>query len=109
MQEKTFWLSGVIYPNQISGEAFYRSRIAIDVEEFENKFDTNVVGIRIEKDIETGKASWNISMIFTKPPLKDRRLSERRVLHMSNNGNDDRRRALRANSNRRFDNNERRK
>ena len=64
MQEKIFWLDG--FKGKAKGGAYYRSRVAIDVEEFENKFDAKVVGIGLEKDIETKKASWNVLMIFSK-------------------------------------------
>ena len=58
---KIFWLDG--FQGQAKGGAYYRSKIAIDIEEFEEKFNEKVVAIGIEKDYKSEKASWNVEMI----------------------------------------------
>ena len=59
--DKIFWLDG--FEGQAKGGAYYRSKMAIDVEEFEEKFNVKVVALGLEKDYESGKASWNVQMI----------------------------------------------
>ena len=61
MNEKIFWLDG--FEGKAKGGAYYRSKMAIDVEEFEEKFNVKVVALGLEKDYESGKASWNVQMI----------------------------------------------
>ena len=61
MNEKIFWLDG--FEGKARGGAYYRSKMAIDVEEFEEKFNVKVVALGLEKDYESGKASWNVNMI----------------------------------------------
>ena len=62
MEKKIFWLDG--FEGQAKGGAFYRSKMAIDIEEFEEKFNVKVVGVGLEKDYESNKASWNVEMIM---------------------------------------------
>ena len=61
MEDRIFWLDG--FEGQAKGGAYYRSKMAIDVEEFEEKFNVKVVALGLEKDYESGKASWNVQMI----------------------------------------------
>ena len=61
MNEKIFWLDG--FEGKAKGGAYYRSKMAIDVEEFEEKFNVKVVALGLEKDYESGNASWNVQMI----------------------------------------------
>ena len=61
MEDKIFWLDG--FEGKAKGGAYYRSKMAIDVEEFEEKFNVKVVALGLEKDYESGKASWNVNMI----------------------------------------------
>tara|TARA_Y100000401_G_C8244503_1_gene184806 strand:+ start:394 stop:660 length:267 start_codon:yes stop_codon:yes gene_type:complete len=58
---KIFWLEG--FEGKVRGGAYFRSRISKDVEEFEEKFDCNIVGIRLDTDYESGKASWNVEFL----------------------------------------------
>ena len=59
--KKIFWLDG--FKGKAGGGAYYRSKIAIDIDDFETKFDVNVVGIGIENDIVSDKPSWNVEFI----------------------------------------------
>ena len=59
--KKIFWLDG--FEGKAKGGAFYRSRIHLDIDEFEDKFNKKVVAIGVEPDFETGKASWNVEFI----------------------------------------------
>ena len=65
--KKTFWLEDDIndfgIKNKAGGSAYYRSKIAIDINDFETKFDVNVVGIGIENDLLSDKPSWNVEFI----------------------------------------------
>ena len=61
MEEQIYWLDG--FNGEAMGGTIYRSKMAIDIEEFETKFNKKVVAIGISKDHESGKASWNVNMI----------------------------------------------
>ena len=61
MNDRIFWLDG--FEGKAKGGAYYRSKMAIDVEEFEEKFNVKVVALGLEKDYESGKASWNVQII----------------------------------------------
>tara|TARA_Y100000310_G_scaffold231334_1_gene233864 strand:- start:82 stop:315 length:234 start_codon:yes stop_codon:yes gene_type:complete len=65
--KKTFWLEDDIndfgIKNKAGGSAYYRSKIAIDINDFETKFDVNVVGIGIENDLLSDRPSWNVEFI----------------------------------------------
>ena len=70
---KIFWLAGKVGYNGFKGVskaykrgAYYRSKIAIDINDFETKFNKKIVGIGIDNDIESGKPSWNIEFITEK-------------------------------------------
>lgn len=56
--KRIFWLDK--FKGTSMGGAYYRSRIALDVDDFEKKFNKNIVGIAIENKIESDKPSWNI-------------------------------------------------
>ena len=66
MEDKIFWLDG--WEGQAKGGYFYRSKIAIEIAEFEERFGKKVVALGIEKDYETGKPSWNLNMIIEHQP-----------------------------------------
>ena len=61
MNEKIFWLDG--FEGKAKGGTYYHSKMAIDVEDFEKSFNVKVVALGLEKDYESGKASWNVNMI----------------------------------------------
>ena len=60
--KKYYWLDG--FEGKAKGGAFYRSRIHLDIEEFEDKFNEKVVAIGLEPDYETNKASWTVEFII---------------------------------------------
>ena len=64
-KKKIFWLDG--FDGAARGGLHYRSKIAIDIEEVENKFGVKIVAIALEPDYETGKASWTIEFITEVP------------------------------------------
>tara|TARA_R110002074_G_scaffold109465_7_gene236052 strand:+ start:1435 stop:1656 length:222 start_codon:yes stop_codon:yes gene_type:complete len=66
MEDKIFWLDG--FEGKAKGGAYYRSKTAIDIAEFEEKFGKKVVALGMEKDYETGKPSWNLHMITEEQP-----------------------------------------
>ena len=59
--QREYWLDGYNGPCQ-SG-TFYRSKIHLEIEEFETKFKTKVVAIKLSPDYESGKASWTVEFI----------------------------------------------
>ena len=63
---KIFWLKGFKGTSKVGYKrgAYYRSKIAIDINDFETKFNKKIVGICIDNDIESGKPSWNIEFII---------------------------------------------
>ena len=65
---KTFYLDG--FNGAYKAGAFYRSRVALDVDEFENKFQARVVGMTLTKDYDSDKPSWNVEFL-TEASLKD--------------------------------------
>ena len=60
-KKRTYWLDG--YEGAAKGGAFSRSRIAIDIGEFESKFNLEVVAISIENDVETNNPSYTVEFI----------------------------------------------
>ena len=64
-KKRQYWLDG--FDGAARGGTFYRSRIALDIEEFEVKFDVKVVAIGVESDYESGGASWTIEFITEVP------------------------------------------
>ena len=58
---REYWLDG--FEGAAKSGLFYRSKTAIDIEEVEQKFNVKVVGIKLEPDYESGKASWTIEYI----------------------------------------------
>ena len=64
-KKRTYWLDG--FNGAARSGTYYRSKIAIDIEEFETKFDVKVVAIGIERDNETNGASWTIEFITEMP------------------------------------------
>mgnify|MGYP003323146329 CR=1 FL=1 len=62
MEDRFFWLDG--WEGKAKGGYFYRSRIALDIAEFEEKFKKKVVALGIEKDYSSGKPSWNLNMVI---------------------------------------------
>ena len=61
MEEQVYWLDG--FEGQAKGGAYYRSKIAIDIDEFQTKFNKKVVAIGISRDYDSDKPSWNVNMI----------------------------------------------
>ena len=60
-KERIYWLEG--FEGPVKGGAYFRSRISKDVEEFEKKFDSKIVGIKLDTDYETGRASFNVEFL----------------------------------------------
>ena len=60
-KDREYWLDG--YNGPVQSGAFYRSKIHLDIEEFESKFKTKVVAIKLSPDYESGKASWTVEFI----------------------------------------------
>ena len=59
--KKIFWLDD--FEGKAGGSCYYRSKIALDINDFETKFDVNVVGIGIDKDLLNEGYSWNVQFI----------------------------------------------
>ena len=62
MENKFFWLDG--FEGKAKGGAYYRSRMALDIGDFETKFNKRVVGIKLDPDYETGNPSWTVEFIL---------------------------------------------
>ena len=69
---KTFWLD--IFEGIAVGGIYYRSRIAIDIDDFEKKFNKDVVGITLSDKDENDKPSWNVEFIVREDEKKDEKL-----------------------------------
>ena len=60
-KDREYWLDGFEGPVQTG--AFYRSKIHLDINDFETKFNTKVVAIKLSTDYETNKPSWTVEFI----------------------------------------------
>jgi len=58
---RTFWLNK--FEGIAVGGIYYRSKIAIDIDNFEKKFNKDVVGITLSDKDESDKPSWNVEFI----------------------------------------------
>ena len=61
MKDKIFWLDG--FEGKAKGGLYVRSEIAIELFEYEKKFEVRIVGLGIEKDYDSEKPSWNLELI----------------------------------------------
>jgi hypothetical protein len=59
-KETIFWLDN--WGGEAKGGFFYRSKIALEIDDIEDRLGSKVVGIRLEKD-ESDKPSWNVEFI----------------------------------------------
>ena len=60
-EERLYWLDG--FDGAAKGGTYTRSRIALDINDFETKFKKKVVGIGISNSYDSDKPSWNVDMI----------------------------------------------
>ena len=60
-KDREYWLDG--FEGPVKAGMYYRSRIHIDIEEFESKFNQKVVAIKMSTDYETNKAHWTIEFM----------------------------------------------
>ena len=63
-----FFLDG--FEGAYKSGAYYRSKIAIDINEFESKFKTKVVGMVLEKSEDSDKPSFTIEF-YTEVKKRD--------------------------------------
>ena len=70
-KDREYWLDG--FEGPVKSGMYYRSRIHIDIEEFEKKFDSKVVAIKMSTDCETNKAHWTIEFMteLTETEMKE--------------------------------------
>ena len=59
--KRMYWLDG--FEGPAKGGAFYRSKIHLDIDEFETKFNKKVVAVGLKPDYESGKPSWTVEFI----------------------------------------------
>ena len=59
--KRIFWLDK--FEGKARGGAYYRSKIAFDIDDFEKKFGKSIVGIGIEKEADD-YPSWNVEFII---------------------------------------------
>ena len=58
-KEMIFWLDE--FNGRAKGGFFYRSKIAIEIDDIQTRFGLKVVGIRLEE--EGSEPSWNVEFI----------------------------------------------
>tara|TARA_R100001244_G_scaffold124020_1_gene93814 strand:- start:262 stop:483 length:222 start_codon:yes stop_codon:yes gene_type:complete len=58
-KEMIFWLDE--FNGKAKGGFFYRSKIAIEIDDIQTRFGLKVVGIRLEE--EGNEPSWNVEFI----------------------------------------------
>jgi len=70
-KDREYWLDG--FEGPVKSGMYYRSRIHIDIEEFETKFNQKVVAIKMSTDYETNKAHWTIEFMteMTEKEIKE--------------------------------------
>ena len=61
IENRIYWLEG--FEGPCKGGFFYRSSTGKDIESFEEKFDREIVAVKLDTKYETGKASYNIEFI----------------------------------------------
>ena len=61
MENRMFWLDG--FDGKAKGGIYVRSKIAIQIAEYEEKFGINIVALGLEIDPEHGKPSWDLNLI----------------------------------------------
>lgn len=59
--KRVYWLDG--FKGKAKGGAFYRSKTAIDIDDFEEKFNVKIVGMSVDIDYENRKPSWDMEFI----------------------------------------------
>ena len=59
---KTFWLDG--FEGPVKRGAFFRSKIHLEIEEFQSKFKEKIVALQLTPDEETGNPSWTVEFIL---------------------------------------------
>ncbi len=59
---KTFWLDG--FEGPVKRGAFFRSKIHLEIEEFQKKFKEKIVALQLTPDEESGKPSWTVEFIL---------------------------------------------
>ena len=59
--KKIYWLDG--FEGKARGGTFYRSRIHLDIDEFETRFNKKVVAVGLNPDYSSGKPSWTVEFI----------------------------------------------
>ena len=62
VNNKIYWLDN--YTGKCKTGAYSRSRIHLDIDEFEQKFNEKIVGIRLEYDYDTRRPSYNVEFIL---------------------------------------------
>ena len=60
-KDREYWLDG--FEGPVKSGAYYRSKIHIDINDFETKFNQKVVAIKLSTDYETNKAHWTIEFM----------------------------------------------
>ena len=60
-EDREYWLDG--FEGPVKSGAYYRSRIHLDINDFEAKFNQKVVAIKISTDHETNNPSWTIEFM----------------------------------------------
>ena len=70
-EDREYWLDG--FDGPVKSGAYYRSRIHLDINDFEAKFNQKVVAIKISTDHETNNPSWTIEFMteLTEKELKE--------------------------------------
>ena len=69
-KDREYWLDG--FEGPVKSGAYYRSRIHLDIENFETEFNKKVVAIKISTDHETNNPSWNVEF-FTELTEKEKK------------------------------------
>ena len=76
---REYWLDG--FEGPVKSWAFYRSRIHLDIDDFETKFNQKLVSIKVDTDYETDKPSWTIEFLTEMTIEEAEKALEREVEH----------------------------
>jgi len=58
-----FWLNEEMFNGKIKSGFYYRSKIAIEINDIQTRFGLKVVGIHLT-DEPNGKPSWNVEFLI---------------------------------------------
>ena len=64
--KRQYWLDG--FEGVCEGGLYFRSKIAIEISDFEERTERKVVAITVEQEMVSDKPSWNVEFLLEASP-----------------------------------------